>query len=59
MDFTVEQVKKSNVPILFIHGDKDDYVPYSNLEINFNNMSNEQYKEKYTFVGAKHAESYK
>ena len=56
---TKDSLTKSKVPVLFIHGDKDTYVPYSNLEINFNNMSNEQYKEKYTFVGAKHAESYK
>lgn len=25
--YAVEQVKKSDVPILFIHGDSDDFVP--------------------------------
>ena len=33
---SVEQLKKSKLPILFIHGDSDTYVPSEMLEKNFN-----------------------
>ena len=36
---SVEQVKKSNTPILFIHGDVDDFVPFSMLDTIYNSAS--------------------
>lgn len=51
----INQVKKAKVPILFIHGDRDKFVPYD--------MMNELYeaanspKEKLTVEGAQHANS--
>ena len=51
----INQVKKAKVPILFIHGDRDKFVPYY--------MMNELYeatnspKEKLTVEGAEHANS--
>ena len=51
----INQVKKAKVPILFIHGDSDKFVPYY--------MMNELYdatnvpKEKLTVEGAEHANS--
>ena len=52
----LEQVKKSQTPILFIHGDKDDFVPYSMMEELYNATSSE--KEKVTIEGAGHDDSY-
>lgn len=52
----LEQVKKSKTPILFIHGDKDDFVPYSMMEELYNATSSE--KEKLTIKGAGHDDSY-
>lgn len=52
----IDQVKKSQIPILFIHGDQDTFVPYK--------MVNELYdaahcpKEKLIIHGAGHASSY-
>lgn len=51
----IEQVKKSQTPILFIHGDQDNFVPFA--------MVNELYdaancpKEKLVIQGADHANS--
>lgn len=51
-----EQVKKSSTPILFIHGDEDDFVP--------THMAYELYhsakspKELYIAIGAKHGYAY-
>lgn len=51
----LEQVRKSETPTLFIHGDKDDFVPFSMLEPLYENASCE--KEKLVVEGAKHATS--
>lgn len=53
----LEQVKKSKTPILFIHGDKDDFVPFSMLEQVYNACSSP--KEKLVIEGAGHAKSSK
>ena len=50
---SVEQVKKSKTPTLFIHGDKDDFVRISNLDPVYNACAAE--KEKYIVHGAEHA----
>lgn len=54
---SVKQLEKSTVPMLFIHGDADDFVPFDNLEMNYNAKKN-GYKEKYVCHGAVHANSY-
>lgn len=51
----IEQVEKSNTPILYIHGDEDDFVPYSMMEELYNATSSE--KEMLTIKGAGHAKS--
>ena len=52
----IEQVKKSKTPILFIHGDEDDFVPYSMMEELYDATSSE--KEMITIEGAGHDDSY-
>ena len=37
---TVESVKKSSVPILFIHGNSDNFVPCEMSEINYQAIKN-------------------
>ena len=51
----LKQVAKSKTPILFIHGDKDDFVPYSMMDELYNATSSE--KEKLTVEGAGHAKA--
>ena len=51
----IKQVKKSNTPILFIHGDKDTFVPYYMMDELYNATNSP--KEKLTIKGAKHAKS--
>lgn len=51
----IEQVKKSKTPILYIHGDKDDFVPYYMMDELYNATSSK--KEKLTIEGAEHAKS--
>lgn len=51
----IDQVKKAEVPILFIHGDKDDFVPYYMMDELYENTKSE--KEKLTIEGAGHAEA--
>ncbi|MGG7179141.1 alpha/beta hydrolase [Clostridium paraputrificum] len=53
----IEQVAKSKTPMLFIHGDKDDFVPYSMLGEVYNAANCE--KEKVVIEGAEHANSNK
>ena len=51
----INQVKNSKTPILYIHGDKDDFVPYYMMEELYNATSSE--KEMLTIKGAAHAKS--
>lgn len=50
------EVKKSKVPILFIHGDADTFVPCSMCNEIYENCASA--KEKLIVKGASHAESY-
>lgn len=52
---SIEQVKKSKTPILYIHGDQDDFVPYYMMEELYNATSSE--KEILTIKGAEHAKA--
>ena len=54
---SVKQLEKSRVPMLFIHGDADDFVPFDNLWSNYN-AKKQGYKEMYVCHGAVHANSY-
>ena len=54
---SVDQLKKSTVPMLFIHGDADDFVPFDNLQKNYD-AKKSGYKEMYVCPGAVHANSY-
>ncbi len=51
----IKQVKKSTTPILFIHGDKDTFVPYYMMDELYNATNSP--KEKLTIEGAKHAKA--
>ena len=51
----LECVKKATVPILFIHGDKDKFVPYSMIDKLYDATSSP--KEKLTIDGGEHANS--
>jgi uncharacterized protein len=53
----LNQVSKSKTPILFIHGDKDDFVPYSMMDELYTATSSE--KEKLTIEGTGHAKASK
>ena len=53
----IDQIKKCNIPMLFIHGDKDDFVPYDMLDKLYDEGTME--KEKVVFEGAEHAKSLK
>lgn len=54
---SVKQLAKSTVPMLFIHGDADDFVPFSHLQKNYDAKVN-GYKEMWVTPGAVHANSY-
>ena len=51
----INQVKKATVPILYIHGDKDDLVPYYMMDELYNATNSP--KEKLTVEGAEHAKA--
>lgn len=53
----VEQLKKSTVPVLFIHGDKDNFVPFEMVYENYEACPSGD-KELLTVSGAGHVESY-
>lgn len=53
---TIEQVKKSRTPTLFIHGDQDDYVP-TYMVYDLYNACHAR-KDLLIVEGAKHAESF-
>lgn len=52
---SINQVKKSKTPMLFIHGDADTFVPYEMLDELYNNANVE--KEKLVIPNAGHAKS--
>lgn len=52
---SIDQVKKSKTPILYIHGDQDDFVPYFMMEELYNATSSE--KEMLTIKDAEHAKA--
>lgn len=52
---TLKQVAKSKTPILFIHGDEDDFVPYYMMDELYDATSSE--KEKLTIKNAGHAKA--
>lgn len=52
----VELLKKSRTPTLFIHGDSDNFVPFSMLDVVYNANNNIE-KEKLVVEGATHAYS--
>lgn len=53
----VKQLAKCDRPMLFIHGDKDDFVPFSDLQKNYDAKVN-GYKEMWVAEGAVHANSF-
>ena len=53
----INQLKKSTLPMLFIHGDADDFVPYAMLD-HLYAAKQHGYKEKYVAHGTEHARSF-
>lgn len=51
----VKQLKKNKTPMLFIHGDKDDFVPFYMLDEVY--AATDAPKEKYVVAGAGHAQA--
>ncbi|MBQ9399855.1 MAG: alpha/beta hydrolase [Bacteroidales bacterium] len=54
---SVKQLAKCDRPMLFIHGDADDFVPFSHLQKNYD-AKVKGYKEMWVTKGARHAESF-
>ena len=54
---SVKQLAKCDRPMLFIHGDADDFVPFSHLQKNYDAKTH-GYKEMWVGKGAVHANSY-
>lgn len=52
----VDQLKKATVPMLFIHGEEDTFVPYAMLDVVYDACASAQ-KEKLTIPGAGHGEA--
>jgi fermentation-respiration switch protein FrsA (DUF1100 family) len=52
----VDQLKKTKVPVLFIHGEDDDFVPFPMVQTLYDACASE--KELYTVKGAGHGFSY-
>lgn len=52
----VEQLKKTALPILFIHGEDDDFVPYSMLDVVYGACASPE-KERLSIPGAGHGEA--
>lgn len=53
----LEAVSRAKIPMLFVHGDKDDFVPTYMVHQLYDNCS-APYKDKLIVEGADHAESY-
>ena len=54
---SLKQLAKCDRPMLFIHGDADDFVPFDNLQKNFDAKIH-GYKEMWAVPGALHANSF-
>ena len=54
---SLKQLAKCDKPMLFIHGDADDFVPFSHLQRNYD-AKKKGYKEMWVTPGARHAESF-
>jgi len=54
---SMKQLAKCERPMLFIHGDADVFVPFNNLQMNYD-AKVKGYKEMYACPGAVHANSY-
>lgn len=54
---SVSQLAKSDRPMLFIHGDADDFVPFSHLQKNYD-AKTRGYKEMWVADGAVHANAF-
>ncbi|MFV0556228.1 MAG: alpha/beta hydrolase [Lactovum sp.] len=54
----MKALAKNELPILLIHGDKDDYVPTAMLTENYNAVKKGTAKEKLLVKGAEHAKSF-
>ena len=54
---SVKQLAKCENPMLFIHGDADDFVPFDHMWKNYN-AKKKGYKEYYVCEGAVHANSF-
>jgi fermentation-respiration switch protein FrsA (DUF1100 family) len=53
-----KQLKKAKIPMLFIHGKEDEFVPFENLKILYEAHPSKKHKYIYECDGAKHALSY-
>ncbi len=53
---SINQLKKSKTPTIFIHGEKDEFVPYRMMDLNYNAAS--CVKEKVSIPDAEHAEAH-
>ena len=53
----LDQLAKCDRPMLFIHGDADDFVPFKHLQMNYDAKVN-GYKEMWVAPGAVHANAY-
>lgn len=54
---SVKQLAKCERPMLFIHGDADDFVPFSHLQKNYD-AKTKGYKEMWAAEGAVHANAF-
>lgn len=55
---SVKQLAKCDRPMLFIHGDKDDFVPFEHLQKNYD-AKTLGYKEMWVAPGSEHAMAFK
>ena len=55
---SVNQLARCERPMLFIHGDADDFVPFSHLQKNYD-AKTKGYKKMWVAPGSKHAMAYK
>ena len=53
---TIRSMRKSNIPVLFIHGEEDDFVPTYNSKVNYKNYNGP--KKLLLFKKASHGISY-